>query len=147
MTDSKKTIDLEQHKAGKIKNQIKDKFYHDMDKIREHEVHAKNRFLSAWKAGIKIVGPEFFVVKSKTIETATDKWQLEPNLEFMKNAMSVHSHGLQVLLGLMYSFYDSAEGQKLLEKANAANLVDALSVLDFESRDVVAELWLNYSGW
>lgn len=74
-------------------------------------------FVSAWKKGIKKVGVEFFNIKASSLDMAQKKWQLEPNYLFIKNAMGSYSHGKQVLLGLMYSFYDPECGQELLIQA------------------------------
>lgn len=50
-------------------------------------------------------------------------------------------------MGLTYSFFDREDGQKILEKANTPNFVQALSVLDEEAKNTVAELWLHHTGW
>jgi len=34
-----------------------------------------------------------------------------------------------------------------LEKANTPNFVQALSVLDEEAKNIIAELWLHHTGW
>lgn len=104
-------------------------------------------FLEAWKQGINKVGAEFFDIKADTVDTATDKLQLQPNFKFIKEAIGGYSHGKQVLLGLMYSFYNPEDGQKILEQSNTANFVDALNVLDDEGRKIISQLWLNHSGW
>ncbi|OJW06879.1 MAG: hypothetical protein BGO44_13895 [Legionella sp. 39-23] len=104
-------------------------------------------FLEAWKQGINKVGAEFFDIKTDSVEAATDKLQLQPNFKFIKEAIGGYSHGKQVLLGLMYSFYNPEDGQKLLEQSNTTNFVDALNVLDDEGRKIISQLWLNHSGW
>lgn len=104
-------------------------------------------FLEAWKQGINKVGAEFFDIKANTVDAATDKLQLQPNFKFIKEAIGGYSHGKQVLLGLMYSFYNPEDGQKLLEQSNTANFVDALNVLDDEGKKIISQLWLNHSGW
>jgi len=63
-------------------------------------------FVSSWKKGIKKVGAEFFNIKASYLDITQKKWQLEPNYQFIKNAIGSYSHGKQVLIGLMYSFYD-----------------------------------------
>ena len=57
------------------------------------------------------------------------------------------SHGQAALLGLICSFYDSEDGQKILEMVNLPNFVDALVILDDESREIIAILWETYTGW
>lgn len=70
-----------------------------------------------------------------------------PKTPFILDIVLCKGHGQAALLGLMCSFYNSEDGQTILEKVNLPNLVDALAVLDDESRDSVGELWLNYPGW
>lgn len=104
-------------------------------------------FVVAWKKGIEKTGLEFFNIKASSLSAAEKKWQLEPNYEFIQNAIGGYSHGKQVLLGLMYSFFNAEDGQKLLEKAGTPNFVQARAILDQESLEIVAQLWTNHSGW
>jgi hypothetical protein len=149
MSDFKKDkpINLTDYRNDKAGQEIDERVYNSLERAREHNEFAPNRFLEEWKKGIKLVGVEFFNITSETIDAASDKWQLAPNLEFIKQAAGGYSHGRQVLLALMYSFFDSEDGQKLLERFGTPNLVDALVVLDLEGREIVATLWKNYSGW
>ena len=64
------------------------------------------------KKGIQIVGAEFFNIKASSLDTAQKKWQLEPNYVFIQNAMGGYSHGKQVLLAMMYSFFNPEDGQR-----------------------------------
>ncbi|HGU7213685.1 hypothetical protein [Fluoribacter dumoffii] len=104
-------------------------------------------FVSAWKKGIKKVGAEFFDIKASSLDMAQKKWQLEPNYQFIKNAIGSYSHGKQVLLGLMYSFYDPECGQELLIQVQSPNFVQAIFILDEEARNIIAQLWLHHTGW
>ncbi len=104
-------------------------------------------FVSAWKRGINIVGKEFFNIKASSLESAKKKWQMEPNYQFIKNEMSSYSHGKQVLLGLMYSFYDPECGQDILIQAQSPNFVQSLFILNEEARTIISELWLYHTGW
>ncbi len=61
--------------------------------------------------------------------------------------MGGYSHGKQVLLAMMYSFFDPEDGQKFLEKTQTPNFVQTLSILNPESRQIISELWLHYTGW
>lgn len=61
--------------------------------------------------------------------------------------MGGYTHGKQVLLVMMYSFFDPEDGQKLLEKIQTPNFVQALSVLNKESQQIIAQLWLHHTGW
>ena len=104
-------------------------------------------FVLAWKKGIKKIGEECFTIKASSLDAAKKKWQLEPNYEFIKHGIGGYSHGKQVLLGLMYSFYNAEYGQELLEKAQTPNFIQARSVLDESSLAIIPELWLHHTGW
>ncbi|HFD2434248.1 TPA: hypothetical protein ACF2TC_002700 [Legionella pneumophila] len=94
-----------------------------------------------------MVGVEFFNIKASSLDAAEKKWQLEPNYTFIQSAMGGYSHGKQVLLAMMYSFFDPEDGQKFLEKTQTPNFVQTLSILNPESRQIISELWLHYTGW
>lgn len=147
MSDDTKTTNLSEYKRKKWEREAPVRACAAIAKAKKHDAIAKDKFLSAWKKGIRKVGAEFFTIKSDNIDSATDKWDLIPNFEFIKESLGGYSHGIQVLLGLMYSFYDSEEGQKLLEQCNTPNLVDAQVVLDLEGQEIIAELWSNHTGW
>lgn len=104
-------------------------------------------FVAAWKIGIQKVGAEFFNIKASSLDAAQKKWQLEPNYAFIQSAMGGYSHGKQVLLAMMYSFFNPEDGQKLLEKTQTPNFVQALSILNKEGRSIIAQLWLHHKGW
>ena len=105
--------------------------------------------LVAWKKGIKKAGHEFFCIESSSLETATSKWELKPNHEFIvkSDGLSGYSHGIQALVALMYSFYDPDEGQLLLNRIGAHNFVSAQRILDLSAREIIAELWLYHTWW
>lgn len=108
---------------------------------------SEDLFVLAWKKGIQKVGTECFNIKASSLDAAKKKWQLEPNYEFIKTAIGGYSHGKQVLIGLMYSFFDAEYGQKLLEKAQTPNFVQARSILDKETLEIISQLWLYHTGW
>ncbi|MCE3045463.1 MULTISPECIES: hypothetical protein [Legionella] len=107
----------------------------------------KTRFDKAWKKGVAKVGVEFFNLKASSFEAAEKRWQLEPNYQFIKEAIGGYSQGKQALLALMYSFFDPECGQELLNKVGLPNYVDARSHLDLASIEIISELWLNHYGW
>lgn len=146
MVTPKKPSNIDDYRKEKAKKEIKERFFDELEKVRELNAHADERFLAAWKQGVKLLGTQFFDVKGNVDET-TEKWQLAPNIVFINETIDGYSHGQQVLLGLMCSFYNSEDGQEILEKAGAANLVDALGIIDLKGREIIAELWLNYTGW
>ncbi|HHF0526764.1 TPA: hypothetical protein ACP9FK_003436 [Legionella anisa] len=118
-----------------------------MNLLRVNNIVSEDLFVTAWKKGIKIVGVEFFNIKASSLDAAEKKWQLEPNYTLIQSAMGGYSHGKQVLLAMMYSFFDPEDGQKFLEKTQTPNFVQALSILNPESRQIISELWLHHTGW
>lgn len=142
----KEPLDFTAFRDKKIDNKAVDQFYVKLKKIREHEMRAEERFLIAWKRGVLLLGLEFFNVECN-IHEITDKSQLTPDIEYINQVIGGYSHGSQILLGLMCSFYNSEEGQKILNKVGAPNLIDALAIIDFNAREIIGELWLNYTGW
>lgn len=138
---------LNEKLAQEIKNNPNAK-YLDEHYLVFDEARVKNiMFLDAWKKGINKIGTEFFDIKADSVDAATDKSQLQPNLKLIQEAIGGYSHEQQVMLGLMYSFYNPEDGQKLLEKSNTANFVDALNVLDGLGRSIISQLWLTHSDW
>ncbi|HGD2615552.1 TPA: hypothetical protein ACI3W1_002560 [Legionella pneumophila] len=105
------------------------------------------RFDKAWKQGVKKVGVEFFNLKASSLNDAHKRWQLEPNYQFIKEAIGGYSHSKQVLLAMMYSFFDPECGQELLEKVGTSNFVDARAYLDEEGVYIISELWNSHYGW
>lgn len=91
--DDKHTLNLNQYREEKAKKEMENRVYDTLDKVRERRKIAPKNFLEAWKKGVKLAGTEFFNIKSDTIDAATDKWQLAPNLEFIQKASGGYSHG------------------------------------------------------
>lgn len=104
------------------------------------------RFLAAWKKGIKLVGEEYFKLSGK-VEDATDKEDLRPDKDMIEHALYRISRGHAVFLAALYSFYDSQTGQKYLEQLGYPNISDIAGSLDRKYLEVIAELFINYSGW
>jgi len=107
----------------------------------------KQKFLENWKKGISLAGKRFFKISSNDLESATNKDELAPNYQAIKDDFGILSHGEKVMLALMYSFYDPECGQELLVDANAANFVDAIMLMDDKRKAVILELLDNHSGW
>ena len=104
-------------------------------------------FDKAWKQGVQKVGVEFFNLKASSFEDAQKRWQLEPNYKFIKESIGGYSHSTQVLLAMMYSFFDPECEQELLEQIGNPNFVDARNILDDEGIHIISELWNNHYGW
>ena len=107
----------------------------------------QSKFLEFWKEGVLVAGEQFFKVSSSSVSSATNKDQLPPNFNFIKETFGSLSHGEKIMLALLYSFYNPEEGQLFLIEANAANFVDAISFLDDQRKKVILGLLANHSGW
>ena len=112
----------------------------------EASTRARENFLAAWKQGVIKLGVENFNLTC-SVHEIKEKWQAPQNFEFIRKTILNKSHGQQVLLALMYSFYDPIEGHKLCELVRMPNFVDARAALDDEGIKIISELWLYYTGW
>lgn len=140
-----KTISLEAHKQKKTQQNTLQSYHRELANLQS-TAGAPERFLAAWKKGVELAGENYFKLKCP-LEQAKEKWDLCPNYELIAKVIGKISHGQAAMLGLMHSFYDSEEGQKLLKEANVENFVDALRLLSEEAKEVIAKLWMNYQGW
>jgi hypothetical protein len=79
----------------------------------DHEIvieERPQRFLEAWKNGIRLVGEHYFKIKG-TLDSASNKWDLEPDKTAIEHSIYKISSGQATLLAVMYSFYNSQDGQ------------------------------------
>lgn len=112
-----------------------------------HFDQAPAAFFQAWKRGVKLVGFAYFGDGTRDQwERAADKWQLRPNVEYIRKAIGAMSSGEKVFLAAMVSFYNSNDGGALLKRVGIQGLAD-LGGLDLERREVIAALILYYTGW
>ena len=111
--------------------------------FRERE----QRFLEAWKQGVRIAGPECFRVTAPTVGDASHKRQLEPDWDHIEATLLARSRGEAAFLAAMCSFYNAEWGQSLLERAGYPNLCDLAGKLDEPRAGIIAELFLYYPGW
>lgn len=121
-------------------------FKENMRQAEKDKIENPKRFLEAWKQGIKLVGEQYFEIKSN-VDSATDKWDLKPKHEIIERSLFQLSKGQAILLAVMYSFYNSEEGQLYLEQLGRPNISDIAAHLDKEYLEVIAKLFVNYSGW
>lgn len=106
------------------------------------------RFLDAWKRGVVLAGVGYFHVSAPSIDAATDKSQLRPkNLDTIESAIEVISTGEAVFLCAMYSFYNSLDGERLLQRLGYPNICDIAAALDYEHARIIADLFTSYCGW
>ena len=57
---------------------------------------SEDLFVLAWKKGIQKVGAECFDIKASSLDSAKKKWQLEPNYEFIQNAIGGYRSYAQI---------------------------------------------------
>lgn len=125
---------------------LREKFIAAVENAQREITICKERFLIAWKAGIEKLGANYFKLKVD-INDVTDKWQACPDYEAINKTILSKSRSQQVMMALMYSFYDSIDGQRLLEIIGISNFLDARAALDEEEIIIISELWLHYIGW
>ncbi|MCW5140672.1 hypothetical protein [Burkholderia cenocepacia] len=112
-----------------------------------HFAQAPNAFFDAWKQGVRLAGPQFFGDGQRdALAQARNKWDLEPDLPCIGQALGVMSSGERVFIAALVSFYNAHDSQELLRRAGVEGLAD-LGSLDLQRRRVIASLLLHYTGW
>lgn len=108
---------------------------------------APTRFLAAWKRGC-LISPQYFGDGTReSIEAATDKWQLAPNVDAIKKTVRSKSPGEAIFLAAMVDFYNSERSREIQKAAKQSDGVGNLLRMDCERRQVIADLLVNYAGW
>lgn len=123
---------------------------HVLDRIAREEQHfakAQEPFFDAWKRGARIAGAEWFGDGTpEGLRKATSKWDLQPNVLRISDALGVLSSGERMFLSAMVSFYNAHDGGALLKRCGFDGLADFYG-LDLERRRIIASLVLHYNGW
>ncbi|MCW0161167.1 hypothetical protein OIV56_00345 [Burkholderia pseudomallei] len=121
--------------------------FRELAQSADHERHAADQFLHAWKRGVALAGIELFGKGTReAFDLALGKWDLCPNLLLITDAIGPMSSGERVFLASMVSFYDAREGGVLLRRVGVQGLSD-LGGLDRQRREVIASLLVHYCGW
>ncbi|WP_072571905.1 hypothetical protein [Granulibacter bethesdensis] len=126
-------------------------FHRDvLELIAQEDLHAAQApaaFFQAWKRGAEIAGYQWFGDGTcDGFQRATDKWDLQPSLLMLGDALGVLSGGERMFLAAMVSFYNDREGGAMLKRCSFHGLAD-FGGLDLRRRQVFANLLLNYNGW
>lgn len=109
---------------------------------------APAQFFNAWREGAALAGAIYFGDGTEAnLKNATNRDQLAPNLERCKKGIGCLSSGEKVFLAALYTFYNGAAGQPLMQAANVKGMSDIASSLDLKRRRIVAELLMSYNGW
>lgn len=104
-------------------------------------------FLLAWRDGVKIAGDNKFLCMKSAHADVTTWHQLAPRLDVMRKAATTCSQSEVAFFAAMASFYNAAEGGKLLKKAGCNTFGDIANILNHKQRAVIAELLVNFQGW
>jgi len=113
---------------------------------QETDLFPENEFLQAWKEGVMMVGPSLFGCQARTPMDAQHWQALPPRLDMMRKAIANRSQAQAYLLAVMASFFNDAEGQKLLIKAGLT-FGGGARVVGPKERDIIARLFTHYRGW
>lgn len=113
---------------------------------------APGLFLEAWKKAVKMAGASLFTCQRdynipSSIDAATDKWQLIPDVEAINKYFGVSSTGEALFAAVLYSFYNSAEGQAMLQNQNFKGLGDISKRLEHDQLQIITDLMHYHTGW
>lgn len=156
-TNNESTAPRIRRMSPEVEAQLRKQMQEQMARAQDHAEHAPARFLKAWLRGVRIAGKNCFgfqqpiygdtIQPAQSLDEVTSKWQVCPILDVVEKVIGVKSSGERTLLAVMYSFYNTEDGAKLMDEVGIRGFADIASSLDLEARDVVAELLKNYTGW
>lgn len=117
------------------------------DKI-EQNMPRPEEFLEAWKDGVSLAGSNYFKIRSDSVESATDKDELRPDLEVITSCLGAISPGERVFLLSMYQFFsDSTVRDLCVEFGFEFPTLADIANLDFSHRTIISRLIDSYCGW
>ena len=124
----------------------------DYNDALEHSQVSKERFLIAWKKAVAMAGQRLFTSgkgypQAPTLNAATDKWQLIPDYDAIVDFIKVASTGEALFITVLYSFYNSEDGDAMLHQLGFHGLGDIANRLDSKQLEVVTELMRYHTGW
>lgn len=106
-------------------------------------------FFQSWRKGVQIAGPRWFGTGCN-LSSAESKWDLEPRVDDITEALGYLSSTERVFLAAMVSFYNDLTGGRLLQRAvgsKSVGMADIAASLDEPRRRVITDLMLSYCGW
>lgn len=71
----------------------------------EYDRPIPGEFLAAWKDGVRLAGEHLFRVRSDSVESATDREDLRPDLDVITASLGGISPGERVFILSMYQFF------------------------------------------
>ncbi|PHN53592.1 hypothetical protein AO268_11485 [Pseudomonas sp. ICMP 8385] len=116
--------------------------------IADHpEAPATQQFFQTWQHAVRLAGPRYFGIEHHNdINLALSKWDLCPDVPLIDTAIGAMSHGEQVFLAALVSFYNDETGGRLLQRVGVHGLAD-FGLLDSRRRYLIANLIIHYNGW
>ena len=119
----------------------------DLINAHQQQALAPEQFFQAWKKAILLAGPHYFGIECRSdINMARSKWDLCPDVPLIQSAIGAMSHGEQVFIAALVSFYNDQTGGRLLRRVGVNGLAD-FGLLDSQRRTLLAHLLIHYSGW
>lgn len=119
------------------------------DLINAHQQQALSpeQFFQAWKKAVLLAGPHYFGIECRSdINMVRSKWDLCPDVPLIESAIGAMSHGEQVFIAALVSFYNDQTGGRLMRRVGVNGLAD-FGLLDSQRRTLLAHLLIHYSGW
>ena len=114
--------------------------------VLEQTEEKEQRFFSAWKLGVDLLGGHLF--GPKTTVTAKNRDDLQPKHRLISAELAKESCGEEQFLTAMVSFYDPAWGEELVDLIDCHKSFSGLTYnLDHEQVEILCELLRNYQGW
>lgn len=108
---------------------------------------AAELFFEAWKQAVQLAGPSYFGIECRSdVNMARSQWDLCPDVPLIESTIGALSHGEQVFLAALVSFYNDETGGHLLQRVGVRGLAD-FGLLDMKRRILLAKLLIHYSGW
>ena len=119
----------------------------DLINAHQQQALAPEQFFQAWKKAILLAGPHYFGIECRSdINMARSKWDLCPDVPLIQSAIGAMSHGEQVFIAALVSFYNDQTGGRLLRRVGVNGMAD-FGLLDSQRRTLLAHLLIHYSGW
>lgn len=119
----------------------------DLINAHQQQALAPEQFFQAWKKAILLAGPHYFGIECRSdINMARSKWDLCPDVPLIESAIGAMSHGEQVFIAALVSFYNDQTGGRLMRRVGVNGLAD-FGLLDSQRRTLLAHLLIHYSGW
>lgn len=119
----------------------------DLINAHQQQALAPEQFFHTWKKAVLLDGPRYFGIERRSdINMTRSKWDLCPDVPLIESAIGAMSHGEQVFIAALVSFYNDETGGRLLQRVDVRGLAD-FGLLDPQRRTLLARLVIHYSGW